>query len=76
MQFECGALGMVDPGNPAHAAECAGVEPITIWYNRRLEQMVNFAPEQYWWLHRRWRTPPERVRRRLEAARTRTAEAA
>jgi KDO2-lipid IV(A) lauroyltransferase len=31
---------------------------ITAWYTWAIERMVRDAPEQYWWLHRRWKSRP------------------
>ena len=38
----------------------ASVKALTRWYNQCLETAVLEEPEQYWWLHRRWRDPPPR----------------
>ncbi|KLU05914.1 Lipid A biosynthesis lauroyl acyltransferase [Rhodopirellula islandica] len=67
MQFESGLLGVVDPATDSENGQSVG--QMTEWYNRQLESMIDIAPEQYWWLHRRWRTPPEKVARRLEKKR-------
>jgi KDO2-lipid IV(A) lauroyltransferase len=32
---------------------------ITARYNRAIEQMIRIAPEQYLWLHRRWKSRPK-----------------
>lgn len=50
---------------------------ITARYNRAIESMVRRAPEQYLWVHRRWKSRPkheregkpmpERLRRKLES---------
>jgi Kdo2-lipid IVA lauroyltransferase/acyltransferase len=31
------------------------VPDLTRWYTHRLEDVIRRAPEQYWWLHRRWK---------------------
>jgi lauroyl/myristoyl acyltransferase len=31
---------------------------LTRWYNAMLEQVILGAPEQYWWVHRRWKGEP------------------
>ena len=36
---------------------------ITARYTRAIEQMVRAAPEQYLWLHRRWKSRPKHERR-------------
>jgi KDO2-lipid IV(A) lauroyltransferase len=58
LRFEVGLAGVADPRNPG--PEQAGVVPLTQWFNRRLESMISVAPDQYWWLHRRWKAPPAR----------------
>ena len=35
---------------------------ITARYNRALELMVRRAPEQYLWVHRRWKSRPKHER--------------
>ena len=64
MQFESGCLGVVDPQDDS-AQHAHSVTSLTNWYNGQLEQIIDRAPEQYWWLHRRWRTPPEKIAKRL-----------
>lgn len=61
MQFVQGVAGLVDPvaGDP----ETGGVRPLTTWYNDRLGELVQRYPDQYWWLHRRWRPKPKRKRK-------------
>lgn len=45
-------------------AEMRTVTGITEWYTRELERIIRLAPEQYWWLHRRWRDyPPEKAKK-------------
>lgn len=64
MRFEVGLTGVADPADD-RAAACGSVTELTRWYNDRLAEAIGPAVEQYWWLHRRWRTPPARVARRL-----------
>lgn len=59
MQFEIGLAGVADPEN--WDPRLMGVKPLTQWYNERMEEMIRAAPDQYWWLHRRWKgTPPQK----------------
>ena len=37
------------------------VRAITAWWSKCLEQRIRAAPEQWVWLHRRWRTTPDRL---------------
>ncbi|MBX7072271.1 MAG: lysophospholipid acyltransferase family protein [Pirellulales bacterium] len=41
--------------DPQAESEIVGVRPLTQWYSTQLESMIREAPEQYWWLHRRWK---------------------
>ncbi len=42
-------------------AEMLTVPAITQWYTRQLEATIRQAPEQYWWVHRRWKdTRPQK----------------
>ncbi len=56
LQFEMGVTGIADPEIPADYLE--SVKELTRWYNLKLEEAIRMAPEQYWWLHRRWRELP------------------
>jgi KDO2-lipid IV(A) lauroyltransferase len=39
---------------------------LTEWYTRHLEGLIRSRPEQYWWVHRRWKgEPTSREARRL-----------
>src|SRR4029077_19031357 len=48
-----GVDAMVDPRSLS--PDLANVPALTQWYTSRLEQLIRRAPEQYWWLHRRWK---------------------
>lgn len=81
MQFESAMLAQADPRPDAKGEvdpNCESVAALTDWYNRQLEAMIDLAPEQYWWLHRRWREPSPKVAARLAKAKIRaqTARAA
>jgi Kdo2-lipid IVA lauroyltransferase/acyltransferase len=53
MRFAMGMDAVIDPAtNPP---ECASVETLTQWYNDALERRIRQHPEQYWWLHDRWK---------------------
>ena len=53
MEFE---LRCVDTFDPAESdGQLDTVPDLTQWYNRHIEDSVLMAPEQYWWLHRRWK---------------------
>ena len=47
---------IVDPADQAFAL---GTVPLfTEWYTKNLESMVRSVPDQYWWVHRRWKGEP------------------
>ncbi len=53
MQFEMVTQGMADPRDARD--DVGTVRDMTQWYTSRLEQAIRTAPEQYWWVHRRWK---------------------
>jgi len=38
--------------------ELGTIPLLTEWYTRNLESLIRQVPEQYWWVHRRWRGQP------------------
>jgi KDO2-lipid IV(A) lauroyltransferase len=56
LEIELGLEGVADPQHPG--PELANVKALTQWYNTVLEGAVRRAPEQYWWVHRRWKGQP------------------
>ncbi len=67
MQFEISFLGVLDPAKSPSIA--SSVPSVTQWYNDRLGEAIRLVPEQYWWVHRRWKgTPPKRMLARRQAA--------
>lgn len=60
LTFELKVLGVADPAIP----NCPDTVPtLTRWYNTCLEEAIRKHPEQYWWVHRRWRgAPPKRFK--------------
>jgi KDO2-lipid IV(A) lauroyltransferase len=62
MNYVIGLESIVDPAD--RTPTTSSVAALSQWYSRRLEALVRTAPEQYWWVHRRWKgAPPERRRR-------------
>ena len=53
LEYELSMEAVADPR--AGSPEVAGVRELTTWYTAQLERIVRRAPEQYWWLHRRWK---------------------
>jgi KDO2-lipid IV(A) lauroyltransferase len=63
MQFEIGVMGVYDPLKDG----VRDVEELSQWYSGLLEEAILSAPDQYWWLHRRWKDPPKRSPRLARA---------
>ncbi len=64
LRFEVRCTDIVDP---LTADDRLGtVRGLTEWYTACLERLIRKAPDQYWWLHRRWKPKP--VRRKKKAA--------
>ena len=63
MQFEIDCPDWIDAGG--NDPRAGSVTELTRWYNAGLARGVAGDVSQYWWLHRRWRPPPERVAKRL-----------
>lgn len=60
-------LEVIDPQRLA--PDQRDVSAITQRYHQRLEEAIRQAPEQYWWVHRRWKgAPPHAARRQPTAA--------
>jgi Kdo2-lipid IVA lauroyltransferase/acyltransferase len=65
MRFELVSYRTVDPHEPG---SCVGtVRDLTQWYTTRLEELVCQTPDQYWWLHRRWKDTRAKKREKQAA---------
>ena len=62
LHFELDVLGVADPA--LGGAHLANVKTLTQWYHDRLADCIRGCPEQYWWVHRRWKGKPQPRRRR------------
>jgi Kdo2-lipid IVA lauroyltransferase/acyltransferase len=60
------AADYIDPGD--YAGRPDAVKAITERYTAALEQVVRLAPEQYFWLHRRWKHQPQARKGKKAAA--------
>jgi len=59
-KFHIGITRIIQPEDWADKDE--PLAWITAEYTRGIEEFVRLDPQQYWWLHRRWRTrPPEEI---------------
>ena len=67
LKFTISLLGALDPAKSPAAV--SSVPSVTRWYNDRLQDAIRLVPEQYWWVHRRWKgTPPKRMQASRRAA--------
>ncbi len=59
-EFDFRLEGVTDPaeGGP----ETGDLQSLSQWYTTLLETAIRREPGQYWWVHRRWRTPPRKAR--------------
>lgn len=65
LYYEAGLTALADPAEPGY--NLGTIPELTQWFSDRLEETIRRAPEQYWWLHRRWKGEPS-ARRRKRAA--------
>jgi len=54
-------------------ADIGSIRDLTQWYTSRLEEVIRRSPEQYWWLHRRWKDTRTPRRKKKTADRQRAA---
>lgn len=53
MRFVLDNHAMIDPREDAGSRNT--IPELTQLYTSRLEELIRHAPDQYWWLHRRWK---------------------
>ena len=58
MQFELLNYAMIDPQEVGSSV--GTIRDLTQWYTTRLEDLIRRTPDQYWWLHRRWKDTREK----------------
>ncbi|MEM9701802.1 MAG: lysophospholipid acyltransferase family protein [Planctomycetota bacterium] len=61
-RYELGCETVIDP------REAGGVKEITAAYTAALEAVIRRHPEQYFWVHRRWKSVPKARRPKKQAA--------
>jgi len=66
MHFSMGLDAVLDPAD--NPPEFESVEALTQWYNDALAARIRQQPEQYWWLHDRWKETRSRKRRQERPA--------
>lgn len=65
LYFDISVHATADPRDGENHTQ--SVSLLTEWYTRQLEEIVREAPEQYWWVHRRWKGKPARRRTKKAA---------
>lgn len=58
MQFVLRDHGVADPKDLEESQQ--SVKGLTTWYNDRMAEQILKSPEQYWWVHRRWKPKQKR----------------
>ncbi len=66
MHFHLHNYAMADP--QAVDGDLSSLGKLTQWYTTRLEELIRCNPEQYWWIHRRWKDTREPKQRKRQAA--------
>jgi KDO2-lipid IV(A) lauroyltransferase len=66
MHFHLHNYAMTDP--QTIDGNLGTVRELTQWYTTRLEELIRCTPNQYWWLHRRWKDTREPKQKKRQAA--------
>jgi len=66
MHFEMLTHATSDPRDAGD--EVSTIRHLTQWYTSRLEEIIRLTPQQYWWLHRRWKDTRAKPAGRQKAA--------
>ena len=65
LHYEVGPEAICDPRDGDF--QFGSIPLLAQWYTDHLEHLIRRSPEQYWWLHRRWKgQPPARKRTAME----------
>ncbi|MBN1589235.1 MAG: lysophospholipid acyltransferase family protein [Pirellulales bacterium] len=66
MRFELAIAGVADARQVQE--ELGAIREVTQWYTSCLEAIIRQTPEQYWWVHRRWKDTRKRRKSKKQAA--------
>ena len=66
LELELAATAFADPCESGQEVE--SIRDLTQWYTSQLEVIIRQAPEQYWWVHRRWKDGRAARRKRRQRA--------
>lgn len=64
LEFQMQIAAITDPATTDF--QWSTVPLLTDWYTQNLESMVRQHPDQYWWVHRRWKGDPSDRRRKRQ----------
>jgi KDO2-lipid IV(A) lauroyltransferase len=62
LHYEVGPEAICDPRETSF--QLGSIPLLAQWYTNHLENLVRRSPDQYWWLHRRWKGDPQARKRR------------
>ena len=65
LRYETEAIANIDP--KAGDFQLGTTTLLTEWFTHGLEEIIRKAPEQYWWVHNRWKGEPPTRRKRKAA---------
>lgn len=65
LKYQISATSLLDPNAKDYTPQTT--TQVTEWFTKELEEIIRDGPEQYWWVHRRWKgKPPKRRARKLK----------
>jgi KDO2-lipid IV(A) lauroyltransferase len=53
LKFDIHITSVLDPASLPH--DIKNAKDVTQWFTKKLENGIRKCPEQYWWIHRRWK---------------------
>jgi Kdo2-lipid IVA lauroyltransferase/acyltransferase len=65
LHYEVGPEAVCDPRDPNF--ELGSIPLLAQWYTDHLENLIRRSPEQYWWVHRRWKEQPPAKKQKAAA---------
>ncbi len=62
LKYQISATSLLDPNADDYSPQTT--TQVTEWFTGELEEIIRNGPEQYWWVHRRWKGEPPKRRPR------------
>ena len=66
LHYGVGPEAICDPCAPDF--QWRSIPLLAQWYTDHLEALIRRSPEQYWWLHKRWKGQPPKPKARTKLA--------